>query len=113
MLRPCPKDPPIKDPALLKRMRELITWCENPGHDQSWTGTYDPWLARHLDPQHIQRRGLGGSKRKDTPENVVILCRRCHTMIDHGGQRTEWVKRMREWVAARPPWLQRELGQCQ
>ena len=35
------------------------------------------------DVHHISRRGLGGSKRKNTPQNLVALCRGCHTMADH------------------------------
>lgn len=28
---------------------------------------------------HIERRGMGGSKTKDTIENLMALCRECHT----------------------------------
>jgi len=33
-----------------------------------------------LDIDHIQNRGMGGSKARDVPENKIPLCRRCHDM---------------------------------
>jgi len=30
------------------------------------------------DIHHIQRRGMGGSKTADRPENLMALCRLCH-----------------------------------
>ena len=32
-----------------------------------------------VDIHHIEPRGMGGSKEKDTPENLMALCRDCHT----------------------------------
>lgn len=32
-----------------------------------------------VDIHHIERRGMGGSKTKDTIENLQALCRSCHT----------------------------------
>ena len=32
------------------------------------------------DIHHIENRGMGGSKTKDTPENLMALCRICHDM---------------------------------
>jgi 5-methylcytosine-specific restriction endonuclease McrA len=31
-----------------------------------------------VDVNHIHPRGMGGSKTKDTPENLIGLCRKCH-----------------------------------
>jgi len=28
---------------------------------------------------HIKRRGMGGSKTADKPENLMAVCRECHT----------------------------------
>jgi len=54
---------------------------------------YDEWCcelcgkivaeARELDVHHIERRGMGGSKNKDAPENLIGLCRTpCHADAD-------------------------------
>ena len=34
--------------------------------------------ARAVDIHHIDCRGMGGSKTKDTIENLMALCRQCH-----------------------------------
>lgn len=34
--------------------------------------------AYATDIHHIERRGMGGSKHKDVPENLMALCRNCH-----------------------------------
>lgn len=34
------------------------------------------------DIHHLSRRGSGGSKKKDTPENLVALCRNCHILCE-------------------------------
>lgn len=41
----------------------LCEWCEMKGA---------------VDVHHIDPRGMGGSKEKDTPENLIALCRSCH-----------------------------------
>jgi 5-methylcytosine-specific restriction endonuclease McrA len=42
---------------------------------------------------HISKRGSGGRKKKDTPENLVALCRTCHTMADHNKEFNDMVKK--------------------
>lgn len=39
------------------------------------------------DIHHIQRRGMGGSRKADRIENLMALCRTCH---DRYGDRREW-----------------------
>ena len=34
------------------------------------------------DVHHLSRRGSGGSKKKDTPQNLVALCRNCHILCE-------------------------------
>ena len=34
--------------------------------------------ATAVDIHHIRARGMGGSKHRDHPENLIALCRRCH-----------------------------------
>lgn len=35
-----------------------------------------------VDIHHIEARGMGGTKKEDTLENLMALCRKCH--IDYG-----------------------------
>ena len=34
------------------------------------------------DIHNVSRRGSGGSKKKDTPQNLVALCRNCHILCE-------------------------------
>ena len=36
--------------------------------------------AKGVDIHHIDCRGMGGSKEKDTIENLMALCRKCHIL---------------------------------
>ena len=36
------------------------------------------------DIHHIQPRGMGGSKFRDTADNLIALCRFCHIVADFG-----------------------------
>lgn len=40
--------------------------------------------AQAVDIHHIQARGMGGSKLRDNPENLIALCRTCHHEADFG-----------------------------
>lgn len=64
-----PKDPPVKNPEFMKELKIIIGRCEAPGGCAS---------KMHLDCHHIRGRGLGGGTRKDTPGNLVVLCRMHH-----------------------------------
>lgn len=35
-----------------------------------------------VDIHHIHPRGMGGSKSKDVPENLMALCRHCHNRAE-------------------------------
>lgn len=37
--------------------------------------------AQSVDIHHIEARGMGGSKEADTIENLMALCRQCHTNL--------------------------------
>jgi len=39
---------------------------------------------KDIDIDHVQNRGMGGSKMRDVPTNKVSLCRECHTAKTHG-----------------------------
>ena len=42
--------------------------------------------AQATDVHHLERRGMGGSKKKDVPDNLAPLCRPCHTLADTNQQ---------------------------
>ena len=44
------------------------------------------------DVHHLSRRGSGGSKKKDTPHNLVALCRNCHIMCENFKEYNEKVR---------------------
>jgi len=41
---------------------------------------------------HLQKRQAGGSKKRDTVDNLVALCRSCHTMADYNKEFNQMVK---------------------
>lgn len=44
-----------------------------------------------VDVHHIHRRGMGGSKTADSIENLMGLCRRCHTNY---GDRKQYIEHL-------------------
>lgn len=46
---------------------------------------------RAVDIHHIEARGMGGSKSKDTIENLMAVCRKCH---ERYGDKKEW----KDWL---------------
>lgn len=40
--------------------------------------------AKASEIHHCQARGFGGSKYRDTPDNLIALCRPCHHEADFG-----------------------------
>lgn len=47
---------------------------------------------RAVDIHHIEPRGMGGSKQKDTIENLMALCRECHIKYGDKKQWKDWLK---------------------
>lgn len=45
-----------------------------------------------VDIHHIEPRGMGGSKDKDTIENLMAVCRRCHEDYGDKKQFKQWLK---------------------
>lgn len=45
-----------------------------------------------VDIHHIDARGMGGSKEKDTIENLMALCRDCHVLF---GDKTKFKDMLR------------------
>lgn len=82
--RSFPKDPQIKNPKLLAKMKEVYNRCEWPDGCSS-NGPYDA--------AHIRSRGAWGH---DTDDNISILCRYHHRKFDHqmgqGRKNREWMR---------------------
>ena len=49
-----------------------------------------------VDIHHIEPRGMGGSKEADTIENLMALCRDCHTRYGDVKHHKEWLKQIHE-----------------
>lgn len=41
--------------------------------------------SKAVDIHHIEARGMGGSKKSDTIENLMALCRSCH--VEYGDKK--------------------------
>jgi 5-methylcytosine-specific restriction endonuclease McrA len=48
--------------------------------------------ARAVDIHHIEARGMGGTKKGDTIENLMALCRYCHTVMGDTKTHMEFLK---------------------
>ena len=63
---------------------------------------YDPgdWIGCEVcdktavDIHHIEPRGMGGSSERDTPENLMALCRECHSYFGDKKQFKRMLKTM-------------------
>lgn len=49
---------------------------------------------RAVDVHHLERRGMGGSKDKDRIENLMGLCRECHTIAEANPKFNEMLKKV-------------------
>jgi predicted restriction endonuclease len=45
-----------------------------------------------VDIHHIEARGMGGSKEKDSIENLMALCRKHHLIYGDVPDKKEWLK---------------------
>tara|TARA_R100000234_G_C4995121_1_gene177472 strand:- start:983 stop:1273 length:291 start_codon:yes stop_codon:yes gene_type:complete len=58
------------------------------------------------DIHHLSRRGSGGSKKKDTPENLVALCRNCHILCESFISYNDKVKaKLKKKIKRKESWL--------
>jgi len=51
------------------------------GYDESDFIPCEVCGLKAVDIHHIEARSMGGSKTKDTIDNLQALCRECHTMM--------------------------------
>lgn len=49
-----------------------------------------------VDIHHIEARGMGGSKSKDDPNNLMALCRKCHVKYGDKKQYKEFLKQIKQ-----------------
>lgn len=49
---------------------------------------------------HVKNKGMGGTRRKDTADNLVCLCMGCHTEMDNGSGKyaKEYRKRCEDYI---------------
>lgn len=53
--------------------------------------------ARAVDIHHIECRGMGGSKTKDTIGNLMALCRSCHIEYGDKKQHLEYLQNTHDY----------------
>lgn len=51
-----------------------------------------------VDVHHAELKGMGGSKTKDTIDNLIALCRACHENAHAGKIKVEHLKRIHAWT---------------
>ena len=49
-----------------------------------------------MDIHHIESRGMGGSKTKDDPNNLMALCRACHVEFGDKKQHKQFLKNIKK-----------------
>lgn len=54
--------------------------------------------SQAIDIHHIEARGMGGSKEKDTIENLMALCRDCHIKFGDKKQYMNYLKSIHKKV---------------
>ena len=57
--------------------------------------------SKAVDIHHIEARGMGGSKTKDTIENLQALCRQCHIFFGDKEQYLQFLKDKHDAVIRR------------
>ena len=51
---------------------------------------------RAVDIHHLEARGMGGSKTKDSIENLIALCRSCHTFAEQDKKFNNQLKKIKQ-----------------
>ena len=51
-----------------------------------------------VDIHHIERRGMGGCKKKDEPNNLIALCRYCHLRFGDKKKYKDFLKSIKNRV---------------
>ena len=62
--------------------------------------------ARAVDIHHIEARGMGGSKSKDVPENLMALTRTAHLYFGDKQEYKDWLRKVhKSFTDTGLPWL--------
>lgn len=62
--------------------------------------------ARAVDIHHIHARGMGGSKDKDVPENLMAVTRTAHLYFGDKTEYIEWLTKVHQsFTKTGMPWL--------
>jgi 5-methylcytosine-specific restriction endonuclease McrA len=64
------------------------------GYDESDFIPCEICNAKSVDIHHIDARGMGGAKDKDTIENIMALCRSCHVKYEGNKSDKEYLKQI-------------------
>lgn len=62
------------------------------GYDETSFIPCEVCKSRAVDIHHIESRGMGGSKTKDVPKNLMALCRECHDKYGDKKQYMDFLK---------------------
>ena len=54
--------------------------------------------GHNLTIAHVKNKGMGGTKRKDTADNLVCLCLECHNKMDNGIFNREYRQRCEQYL---------------
>jgi hypothetical protein len=97
--RPCPKTgmPPKKEKKPLKRSwkksNHTEIYMEYFGYDKSDFIPCEVCKKEGVDVHHIEARGMGGTNKEDKIENLMALCRKCHTDL---GDKKQFMAHLRK-----------------
>jgi 5-methylcytosine-specific restriction endonuclease McrA len=73
--------------------KHVKLYLDSMGFDAEWAVPCECCGAwRACDIHHIDARGMGGSKTKDTIENLMAVCRKCHDQYGDKKQWKDWLK---------------------
>lgn len=66
------------------------------GYDETDFISCEVCNKQAVDIHHIEAKGMGGSKTKDNIENIMALCRECHTKFGDKKQYKDFLKQIHD-----------------
>jgi 5-methylcytosine-specific restriction endonuclease McrA len=100
-----PKEGRTVAPGFMRALHEI--WREW-GLGCEWPGCAGG--CGHLELNHIEPRGRGGGFRRDTPDNLIMLGRRCHELAGKLGVKAR--ARQRDAIKVRHPLLTEQIQEA-
>jgi len=84
-------------PNYEERMRKHTKiYLREMGYDETDFIPCEVCSSRAVDIHHIEARGMGGSQEADRIENLMALCRDCHTRYGDIKHYKEWLQDIHE-----------------